>query len=74
MTEIDQETDAYIEMQEAPLFSQVCYIPMETRVSHAKSHYSLLSYTHQKQSLITDTHTNSKSSTFGNKSNILICQ
>lgn len=45
MTEMEQERDTYIDMQAALLFRQVCYIPMETHVSHAKSHYSLLSYT-----------------------------
>lgn len=40
MTEMEQETATYIEMQAALLFSQVCYIPMETHVSYAKSHYS----------------------------------
>lgn len=40
MTEMEQETDTYIEMQAVLLFSQVCYIPMEIHVSHAKSHYS----------------------------------
>lgn len=74
MTEMEQERDTYIDMQTALLFRQVCYIPMETHVLHAKSHYSLLSYTNEKLSLTAGTHKNSKSNTFGNKSNVSICQ
>ena len=43
MTEMEKETDTYIEMQAALLFGQVCYIPMETHVSYVKSQYSPLS-------------------------------